>query len=76
MIKNLSVTLIYRLPFIEVKGAEFNLKKRSHYDSLNAKIEEANSQIRNHRKYIYNEYDIVRENLHNIREKAQSGPPE
>ena len=57
--------------FIEVKGAEFNLKKRSHYDSLNAKIEEANSQIRNHRKYIYNEYDIVRENLHNIREKAQ-----
>jgi len=59
--------------FIEVKGAEFNLKKRSHYDSLNAKIEEANSQIRNHRKYIYNEYDIVRENLHNIREKAQSG---
>ena len=59
--------------FIEVKGAEFNLKKRSHYDSLNAKIEEANSQIRNHCKYIYNEYDIVRENLHNIREKAQSG---
>ena len=40
---------------------------------LFTKIEEANSQIRNHRKYIYNEYDIVRENLHNIREKAQSG---
>lgn len=39
--------------FIEIKGADFNLKKRGHYDNLNAKIEEANSQIRNHRKSIY-----------------------
>ena len=31
--------------FIEIKGADFNLKKRGHYDNLNAKIEEANSQI-------------------------------
>lgn len=38
--------------FIEIKGAGFNLKKRGHYDSFNAAVEEANSQIRNHRKYI------------------------
>lgn len=37
--------------FIEIKGADFNLKKRGHYDNFNAKIEEANSQVRNHRKY-------------------------
>lgn len=55
--------------FIEIKGADFNLKKRGHYDSLNSKIEEANSQIRNHRKYIYDDYKSIREKLHDIRKK-------
>lgn len=59
--------------FIEIKGADFNLKKRGHYDNLNAKIEEANSQIRNHRKYIYNDYESFRKELHRIRQKAESG---
>lgn len=59
--------------FIEIKGADFNLKKRGHYDSLNSKIEEANSQIRNHRKYIYDDYKSIREKLHDIRKKAESG---
>ena len=58
--------------FIEIKGADFNLKKRGHYNSLNAKIEEANSQIRDHRKYIYNNYDLFRKELHRIRKKAES----
>lgn len=59
--------------FIEIKGADFNLKKRGHYDSLNAKIEEANSQIRNHRKYIYNNYESFRKEMHRVRTKAESG---
>ena len=58
--------------FIEIKGAEFNLKKRGHYNDLNAKIEEANSQIRDHRKYIYNNYDLFRKELHRIRKRAES----
>lgn len=57
--------------FIEIKGADFNLKKRGHYDSLNSKIEEANSQIRNHRKYIYDDYKSIREKLHDIRKKSR-----
>lgn len=59
--------------FIEIKGADFNLKKRGHYDNLNAKIEEANSQIRNHRKYIYNNYESFRKELHRVRQRAESG---
>lgn len=59
--------------FIEIKGADFNLKKRGHYDNLNAKVEEANSQIRNHRKYIYNDYESFRKELHRVRQKAESG---
>lgn len=59
--------------FIEIKGADFNLKKRGHYDNLNAKIEEANSQIRNHRKYIYNNYESFRKELHRVRKRAESG---
>lgn len=59
--------------FIEIKGADFNLKKRGHYDNLNAKIEEANSQIRNHRKYIYNNYESFRKELHGVRKRAESG---
>lgn len=59
--------------FIEIKGADFNLKKRGHYDNLNSKIEEANSQIRNHRKYIYNDYETFRKEMHRIREKAEAG---
>lgn len=59
--------------FIEIKGADFNLKRRGHYDSLNSKVEEANSQIRNHRKYIYNDYKSIREKLHDVRKKAESG---
>lgn len=59
--------------FIEIKGADFNLKKRGHYDNFNAKIEEANSQIRNHRKYIYNNYESFRKKLHQVRENAESG---
>jgi hypothetical protein len=59
--------------FIEIKGADFNLKKRGHYDNFNAKIEEANSQIRNHRKYIYNDYESFRKELHIVRKKAESG---
>ena len=58
--------------FIEIKGAGFNLKRRGHYDNLNAKIEEANSQIRNHRKYIYNDYESFRKELHGVRERAES----
>lgn len=59
--------------FIEIKGADFNLKKKGHYDSLNAKVEEANSQIRNHRKYIYNDYESFRRKMHEIRLRAESG---
>lgn len=59
--------------FVEIKGANFNLKRNSHYDNLNAKIEEANSQIRNHRKYIYNNYESFRKELHRVRQKAESG---
>lgn len=59
--------------FIEIKAADFNLKKRGHYDNLNAKIEEANSQIRNHRKYIYNDYELFRKELHRVRKRAESG---
>lgn len=59
--------------FIEIKGADFNLKKRGHYDNFNAKIEEANSQIRNHRKYIYNDYESFRKELHRVRKRAESG---
>lgn len=59
--------------FIEIKGADFNLKKRGHYDNLNAKIEEANSQIRNHRKYIYNDYESFRKKLHTVRKRAELG---
>lgn len=59
--------------FIEIKGADFNLKKRSHYDAVNAKIEEANSQIRSHRKYIYSNYEAFRKEMHIIRSKAENG---
>lgn len=59
--------------FIEIKGADFNLKKRGHYDNFNAKIEEANSQVRNHRKYIYNDYESFRKELHRVRKRAESG---
>lgn len=59
--------------FIEIKGADFNLKKRGRYDNFNAKIEEANSQIRNHRKHISNNYESFRKEMHQIRMKAESG---
>lgn len=58
--------------FIEIKGAGFNLKKRGPYDNLNAKIEEANSQIRNHRKYIYNNYECFLLGKHTV-ERVCSG---
>ena len=61
------------ITFIEIKGADFNLKKRGHYNNLNAKVEEANSQIRNHRKYIYNDYESFRKEVHRVRQKAESG---
>lgn len=59
--------------FIEIKGADFNLKKRGHYDNFNAKIEEANSQIRNHYKYIFNNYETFRKEMHRVRIKAEAG---
>lgn len=59
--------------FIEIKGANFSLKRQGHYDNLNAKIEEANSQIRNHRKYIYNNYESFRKEMHRVRAIAESG---
>lgn len=40
---------------------------------MNAKIEEANSQIRNHRKYIYNNYESFRRKMHELRLRAESG---
>lgn len=59
--------------FIEIKGSNFNLKTRGNYDKLSAKIEEANSQIRNHRKYIYNNYEKFRKNMHIIRKRVEDG---
>lgn len=62
-----------KVTFIEIKGADFNLKKRGHYDSFNAKIEEAHSQIRKHRQYISNNYELFRREMHRIRLKAELG---
>ncbi|MDQ1235134.1 hypothetical protein QE450_002632 [Paenibacillus sp. SORGH_AS306] len=58
---------------IEVKGASFNLVNQRGYKSFSSKIEEAAGQIRKRLGDIHRNYQMFRENVHNIRKKVESG---
>lgn len=58
---------------IEVKGADFNTVKSSHYEGMNAHIHDAVGQINNHTRYISRNYDSFRELIHKTREEVISG---
>lgn len=58
---------------IEVKGAEFNLFNQSHYDKISSKIEIAMHQIRERLRYITDNLQDFRKEIHNIRESVEGG---
>jgi hypothetical protein len=60
---------------IEVKGANFNLVNRGHYEKFSSKVEEAAGQIRDRLKVIFDNYEKHRIEFHRIREKVEAGIP-
>jgi hypothetical protein len=58
---------------IEIKGANFNLKNKGHYDKFSRKIEEAAHQIRGRLRYITDEYNIFKSDAHKIRRDVELG---
>lgn len=58
---------------VEVKGSEFNLINKNHYQGFNHKINQAADQIRNRIGYVYRDYHSFRDNLHSIRKRVEGG---
>lgn len=58
---------------IEVKGADFYLVNAGNYNKLSSKIEKAADQIRNRLRYIYENYETFRAQVHKIKEMVESG---
>lgn len=58
---------------IEVKGADFNVVTKGHYKKPSSKIENAFQQIKKHLSYIHKNYDTFRKEIHEIRQKVESG---
>ncbi len=58
---------------VEVKGAEFNIFNKGHYDKFNSKIESAMHQLRQRMRYITENRNEFRKKIHKIREAVESG---
>lgn len=57
---------------IEIKGAEFNLLNKGHYNKFNSKIEIAKDQIIKRLEYINKNYNDFKISVHGIREKVET----
>lgn len=58
---------------IEVKGANFNLTARSHYEQQNAEISKAITQLQKRKLWIERNYADFRKHVHDVRIRAESG---
>jgi Domain of unknown function (DUF4263) len=58
---------------IEVKGSDFNLINSNHYEEFNAKIHEAEGQIRSRLGLIYRDLFKFYNHAHTIRKRAENG---
>lgn len=58
---------------VEIKGAEFNLLNKGHYNKFNSKVEIARDQIIKRLEYINKNYNEFRGSVHAIREKVEAG---
>lgn len=58
---------------IEVKGANFNLFLKSHYDKFSSKIETAMHQIRERTGYITRNFEEFKKTVHWIRKEVEIG---
>ena len=58
---------------IEVKGADFFLVNAGSYNKLSSKVETALDQTRNRVRYIYENYNDFRKQIHKIRESVETG---
>ncbi len=58
---------------VEVKGADFNMYNQSHYDKPARNIEVAIDQIRTRMRYITENLQGFRSNIHSVRESVEQG---
>jgi len=60
---------------IEIKGADFNLINRGHYQKISSKMETAIHQIKQRIGSIHRNLDSFRKEAHKIRETVEAGKP-
>lgn len=58
---------------VEIKGANFYLSNKGHYDKFNERVETAVTQLRNRLGYIHRNLSQFRNFVHDIRENVLSG---